>query len=146
MRLRDKMPELDGATKWFNCTAIKRSELIGDKPALFHFWSVSCELCKKSMPKVNVLRDEYKNKLNVIAVHVPRSDMDLNLDKISKVAREYDISHPICVDNKQNLVEAFKNKYVPAYYVFDKKGRLRHRHSGGSGMIMLRKRVTRLLD
>src|SRR5699024_11718786 len=87
MRLRDEMPELDGATKWFNCTEIKRSELIGDKPALFHFWSVSCELCKKTMPKVNVLRDEYRDKLNVIAVHVPRSDMDLNLDKISKVAR-----------------------------------------------------------
>jgi|SRR5699024_1696336 len=146
MRLRDKIPELDGATKWFNCTEIRRSELIGDKPTLFHFWSVSCELCKKTMSKVNVLRDEYRDELNVIAVHVPRSEMDLDFKKISKVAREYDISQPIYVDNRQKLMDVFKNKYVPAYYVFDKKGRLRHRHSGRGGMNMLRKRVNRVLD
>ena len=55
MKLRDEMPELEGATKWLNSNEIKKSDLIGDKPTLVHFWSVSCGLCKEAMPNVNRL-------------------------------------------------------------------------------------------
>ena len=44
------------------------------------------------------------------------------------------------------LTDAFDNQYVPAYYVFDKAGQLRHFQAGGSGMKMLEKRVNRVLD
>ncbi|MFB4169493.1 TlpA family protein disulfide reductase [Virgibacillus sp. JSM 102003] len=145
MRLRDQMPELEGATKWFNSKAIKRESLIGNKPTLIHFWSVSCGTCKEAMPKINEFRDEYKRDLNVIAVHMPRSEKDLDLDQIKKVANQHDITQPIFVDNDHTLTDAFQNKYVPAYYVFDSEGKLRHFQAGGSGMKMLRKRVNRVL-
>ncbi|MGP4109282.1 TlpA family protein disulfide reductase [Virgibacillus sp. L01] len=145
MRLRDQMPELEGATKWFNSKAIKKEALIGNKPTLIHFWSVSCGTCKEAMPKINEFRDEYKQDLNVIAVHMPRSEKDLDLDQIKKVANEHDITQPIFVDNDHTLTDAFQNKYVPAYYVFDNHGKLRHFQAGGSGMKMLRKRVNRVL-
>lgn len=145
MKLRDQMPELEGATKWFNSLTINRSDLIGNKPTLIHFWSVSCGTCKEAMPNVNEFRDEYKNDLNVIAVHMPRSEKDLDLEQIKTVAKEHDISQPIFVDNKHTLTDAFDNKYVPAYYVFDSEGKLRHFQAGGGGMKMLRKRVNRVL-
>ncbi|MFD1038713.1 TlpA disulfide reductase family protein [Virgibacillus byunsanensis] len=145
MKLRSHMPELEGATKWFNSKAIEKSDLIGNQPTLIHFWSVSCGLCKEAMPKVNEFRDEYKNNLNVIAVHMPRSEKDLDLDQIKDVAKEHDISQPIFVDNDHTLTDAFENKYVPAYYVFDAEGKLRHFQAGGGGMKMLRKRVNRVL-
>lgn len=145
MKLRDEMPELDGATKWLNSDGIKKSDLIGDKPTLVHFWSVSCGLCKEAMPNVNEFRDEYKDKLNVIAVHMPRSEKDLDLDQVEEVAKEHDITQPIFVDNAHKLTDAFTNEHVPAYYVFDKDGLLRHRQAGGGGMKMLRKRVNRVL-
>ena len=44
------------------------------------------------------------------------------------------------------LTDAFDNQHVPAYYVFDKDGQLRHFQAGGSGMKMLEKRVNRVLD
>ncbi|WP_404452445.1 redoxin domain-containing protein [Virgibacillus necropolis] len=145
MRLRAEMPELDGATKWFNSNEINKSDLIGNKPTLIHFWSVSCGLCKEAMPNVNEFRDEYKDELNVIAVHMPRSEKDLDLDQIKEVADEHDISQPIFVDNDHKLTDAFENQYVPAYYVFDDEGKLRHFQAGGGGMKMLRKRVNRVL-
>ncbi|MBB3868056.1 Uri superfamily endonuclease [Parageobacillus toebii NBRC 107807] len=40
----------------------------------------------------------------------------------------------------------FENQYVPAYYVFDAEGKLRHFQAGGSGMKMLEKRVNRVLE
>ncbi len=144
LKLRSEMPELDGATAWFN-GEVKKSDLIGNKPTLIHFWSISCGLCKEAMPNVNEFRDEYKDKLNVIAVHMPRSEKDLDLEEIKKVAEEHDISQPIFIDSEHKLTDAFENEYVPAYYVFDEEGQLRHFQAGGGGMKMLTKRVNRVL-
>lgn len=145
MKLREPMPELLGATEWLN-GEVTKEQLIGEKPTLIHFWSVSCHLCKESMPNVNQFRDDYKDKLNVVAVHMPRSEDDLDLELIKKTAAEHDITQPIYVDSEHKLKEAFENQYVPAYYVFDKDGNLRHFQAGGSGMKMLEKRVNRVLD
>lgn len=144
MKLREQMPELEGATTWLNGKRTK-ADLIGEKPTLIHFWSVSCHLCKEAMPDVNNFRDQYKDELNVVAVHMPRSEDDLDLDKIKEVAAEHDITQPIFVDSEAKLTDAFENQYVPAYYVFDKDGQLRHFQAGGSGMKMLEKRVNRVL-
>ena len=145
MKLRTQMPELQGATTWLNSETTK-SELVGEKPTLIHFWSISCHLCKEAMPDVNNFRDQYKDELNVVAVHMPRSEDDTNLEEIKKVTAEHDITQPIFVDSELKLSDAFENQYVPAYYVFDKDGQLRHFQAGGSGMKMLEKRVNRVLD
>ncbi|HZG60002.1 MAG TPA: redoxin domain-containing protein [Anoxybacillus sp.] len=143
MKLRDEMPELTGATEWIN-GEVTKADLLG-KPTLIHFWSVSCYLCKEAMPEVNELRDEYDDELNVVAVHMPRSEDDLDINVIRQMALAHDIIQPIFVDNEHKLTDAFENKYVPAYYVFDAEGKLRHFQAGGSGMAMLRKRINRVL-
>ncbi|WP_020059318.1 TlpA disulfide reductase family protein [Bacillus sp. 123MFChir2] len=145
MKLREPMPSLEGETTVLNGEVV-REALIGDKPTLIHFWSVSCHLCKEAMPSINEFRDNYKDKLNVIAVHMPRSEEDLDLEKVKAVADEHGIVQPILVDNKHTITDSFENQYVPAYYVFDKNGVLRHFQAGGSGMQMLTKRVNRVLD
>lgn len=145
MKLRAPMPEMEGAVKWLN-SEVTREDLVGEKPTLIHFWSVSCHLCKEAMPDINELRDEYEENLNVVAVHMPRSEDDLDMQVIEQVAQGHDISQPIYVDSEHKLTEAFENQYVPAYYVFDKEGQLRHFQAGGSGMKMLRKRLNRVLD
>ncbi|MBS4221457.1 TlpA family protein disulfide reductase [Lederbergia citrea] len=144
MKLREPMPELVGATEWLN-GQVTKDELVGEKPTLFHFWSISCHLCKEAMPQVNEFRDEYEGKLNVVAVHMPRSEDDLDLEEIKKVASEHSITQPIFVDSELRFADALENQYVPAYYVFDKDGKLRHFQAGGGGMQMLEKRVNRVL-
>lgn len=145
MKLHEQMPELEGATAWLNGKRTK-SELLGKKPTLIHFWSVSCYLCKESMGDVNTFRDYFNRELNVIAIHMPRSTDDLDIAVIKENARKYDMRQPIIVDNKLTITDAFDNDHVPAYYVFDREGRLRHFQAGGKGMKMLKKRIQRLLD
>ncbi|GAA0453045.1 TlpA disulfide reductase family protein [Alkalibacillus silvisoli] len=144
MKLRTPMPEITGATEWLN-GEVSREDLVGDKPTLIHFWSVSCGMCKEAMPQINQFRDDYADELNVIAVHMPRSEKDLDLEQIKEVAEEHGITQSIFVDNEHKLTDAFENEYVPAYYVFDAEGNLRHFQAGGSGMKMLTKRVNRVL-
>lgn len=138
------MPELSGATEWIN-GKLTRANLVGDKPTLFHFWSISCQLCKDAMPNVNQFRDDYKDQLDVVAVHMPRSEKDLDIEEIKKIAAEHGITQPIFIDSEHKLADVFENEYVPAYYVFDSEGQLRHFQAGGGGMKMLTKRVNRVL-
>ena len=145
MKLRSEMPELEGEVAWLN-GQVSKADLVGEKPTLIHFWSISCHLCKEAMPEINNFRDKYKDELNVVAVHMPRSEKDLDLDEIKIIAENHGITQPIFVDSKMKLTDAFENQYVPAYYVFDKDGKLRHFQAGGSGMKMLEKRVNRVLD
>lgn len=145
MKLREQMPELVGETAWLNGNVTKE-QLVGEKPTLIHFWSVSCHLCKEAMPNVNNFRDQFKDELNVVAVHMPRSEEDTNFELIKELAAEHNITQPIFVDSELKLTDTFDNQYVPAYYVFDKDGQLRHMQAGGSGMKMLEKRVNRVLD
>ncbi|MGM9966639.1 TlpA disulfide reductase family protein [Rummeliibacillus sp. TYF005] len=145
MKLRSEMPELVGEVAWLN-GQVSKADLVGEKPTLIHFWSISCHLCKEAMPEVNNFRDKYKDELNVVAVHIPRSEKDLDLDEIKVIAENHGITQPIFVDSELKLTDVFENQYVPAYYVFDKDGKLRHFQAGGSGMKMLEKRVNRVLD
>mgnify|MGYP002733190235 CR=1 FL=1 len=145
MKLRSEMPELVGEVAWLN-GQVSKADLVGEKPTLIHFWSISCHLCKEAMPEVNNFRDKYKDELNVVAVHIPRSEKDLDLDEIKVIAENHGITQPIFVDSELKLTDVFENQYVPAYYVFDKDGKLRHFQAGGSCMKMLEKRVNRVLD
>ncbi|UCZ54435.1 TlpA family protein disulfide reductase [Bacillus shivajii] len=145
MKLREEMPELTGATEWINGEVTKEELIESGKPTLIHFWSVSCGLCKEAMPDVNEFRDEFEDELNVISVHMPRSEKDLEMSVINAMAQGHDITQPTFVDSEHKLTDAFENQYVPAYYVFDAEGKLRHFQAGGGGMKMLRKRVNRVL-
>ncbi len=144
MKLRTPMPDLSGVTEWLN-GSLTREDLVGEKPTLFHFWSISCHLCKEAMPNINEFRDTYRDQLNVVAVHMPRSEKDLDMEEIKKVAAEHQIIQPMVIDNEHKITDAFENKYVPAYYVFDSEGQLRHFQAGGGGIKMLTKRVNRVL-
>lgn len=145
MKLREQMPELYGATTWLN-GRVEKEDLIGEKPTIIHFWSISCRVCKDEMPYLNNFRNQYKDRLNIIAVHMPRSEEDRDLQQIKEVAAQHGMTQSILVDDNLKLTEAFGNQFVPAYYVFDKEGRLRHFQTDRSGMNMLRKRIDRLLN
>ena len=103
MRLHEQMPELRGATTWLN-DQYERADLVGRKPTLIHFWSISCKLCKEMMPNVNYLRDRYRGELHVIAVHMPRSDDDMDVQQIKRIAAIHDVTQPIFVDGDLKLI------------------------------------------
>lgn len=146
MRIGSQLPSLNGATEWLNSREITNEDLMNDKPILIHFWSVSCKQCKASIDQINELRNDYIDKLHVIAVHMPRSEQDFDIGDIKQAVKRYNILQPIYVDNDHTLTDLFSNHYVPACYLFDVAGRLRHHQVGEKRMKILNQRVRRLLD
>jgi thiol-disulfide isomerase/thioredoxin len=144
MRLREELPDFPGVTEWVN-GQVTKADLAG-KPVLVHFWSVSCYMCKESLPQVNEWRDKYAaNGLRVVGIHMPRSEADTNIETIKETIAQYQLTHPIAIDNQMKTTDAFQNEYVPAFYLFDESLQLRHFQAGEKGLNLVKKRLHRIL-
>lgn len=149
MKLGTEMPSLDGATEWFGGTQAHAEAIAKGQPTLVHFWSLSCGMCKDNLPRVAQWRDEKRDEgLRVIAIHMPRHEADTNVEDVRAAIASHNITEPCAVDNEHQLKEAFKNDhgYVPAYYLFDKEGKLRSFAAGERGLDMLKSTLERLLN
>lgn len=143
LRLRTELPSLEGITEWVN-GEISKDDLIG-KPTLIHFWSISCGICKESLPEVNELRDNHP-ELQVIGIHMPRSEKDTEIPPVKETIEKYELKHPQGIDNLHQVVDRFENEYVPAFYLFDRNGLLRHRSAGEKALSMLKNPLERVLN
>ena len=140
MRIGDAMPELEGATTWFNGSLEDIREHIKGKPTLVHFWSVSCGICKDKMPQLDEIKKKYGARgLQTIAVHMPRYEADTDLDTVAEVMHRHAIDEPTAVDSLHKLKDAFQNEqgWVPVYYLFDATGKLKTRAAGEFGLSVL---------
>jgi thiol-disulfide isomerase/thioredoxin len=149
MRIGTVVPELDGATEWFNGTQAHAEAEAKGKPTLVHFWSVSCGICKENLPRVSQWRDELREQgLRVIAVHMPRYEADTDIEQVREAISTHGIVEPCAIDNEHKLRDAFQNDhgYVPAYYLFDAEGKLKGFAAGERGLDMLKTALERMMD
>lgn len=144
MNLREELPEFPITTKWLNGSYTKE-QLIGKKPLLIYFWSVSCDACKVAPPLITSWKEKYPNNFNVVAIHMPRSPEDMSKSLVKSTAASAGIMDPICLDHDLAISETYRCKIVPNFYLFDKKGLLRHRQAGERGLQMLEKRLVLLM-
>jgi thiol-disulfide isomerase/thioredoxin len=148
MRIGTAIPSLAGATEWFGSTQAAAEESTQGKPTLVHFWSVSCGICKANLPRLASWREQHEQAgLRVIAVHMPRYEADTDVEAVRDAIAKYNLTEPCAVDNQHKLRDAFQNDqgYVPAYYLFDREGKLRSFAAGERGLDMLSAALERIL-
>ena len=146
LRMDSPMPSLDGGTDWFNSESINTEDLQGSS-VLVHFWAVSCGICKESLPDIAGWIEKYKPQgLKVIAIHMPRQESDTNVEAVKENIQEYDLKWPCVVDNWHTITDAFENKFVPAFYIFDANQKLRHFQAGEKAAKMVEPVLDRLLS
>jgi thiol-disulfide isomerase/thioredoxin len=145
LRSESPMPSLKGGTDWFNSEPITDDQLKG-KTVLVHFWAISCGTCKESLPDVNLWAEKYASQgLKIISVHMPRQESDTNVDAVKEAIAEYEVKQPCVVDNWHEITDAFENKYVPAFYLFDKDGKMRDYKAGEKAPKMVEQAIERVL-
>ena len=147
MKIGSERPKFDDATGWFNGSAEEVENLIEGKATLVHFWSVSCGICKENLPKIEAWREEQKDNLQVVAVHMPRYEADTDLEAVREAIEKHRIGEPCAVDNLHKLKDAFQNEqgFVPAYYLFDAEGKLKSFAAGERGLGMLKAALERVV-
>lgn len=145
LRMDSQMPSLEGGTDWFNSEPVKTEDLKGS-PTIIHFWAISCGICKESLPDIAKWIEKYKaHGLKVVAIHMPRQESDTNIEAVKESMAEYELTWPCVVDNWHTITDAFENKFVPAFYIFDRDQKLRHFQAGEKAAKMVEPVLERLL-
>jgi cytochrome c biogenesis protein CcdA/thiol-disulfide isomerase/thioredoxin len=127
------MPALDGAIAWLNSPPLTAGQLRG-KVVLVDFWTYSCINCIRTVPHIEALYKRYaKDGLVVIGVHSPEFAFEKNLGNVRKAVADFGITYPVAIDNDLLIWRAFSNRYWPAQYLADAKGRIRYHHFGEGG-------------
>lgn len=145
MKIGTPMPSFEGGTDWRNGDAVTPESLAGSV-VLVHFWAISCGICSEQMPKVNEWRDGLAERgVKVVSVHMPRYEADTDLAAVFAAIEKYGLTQPCAVDNLHQIAEAYGNEFVPAFYLFDREGKLRSFSAGENGARLVQPALDRLL-
>ena len=115
---------------WLNSEPLKLAQLKGNV-VLIDFWTFGCWNCYNSFPWLKGLEEKYAGRpFKIVGVHSPEFDHEKDRDKLVEKISEFDLRHPIMVDNDFKFWRAMHNRYWPSFYVIDKKGVLRGFYAG----------------
>jgi len=128
--LSTHMPEFGGIVKWLNDDPGAQADLRG-KVVLIDFWTYSCINCIRTLPYITSWDKKYRDEgLVVVGVHTPEFAFEKRQDNVEKAIARYGIEYPVGLDNTYTTWKNYSNRYWPAKYLFDGKGRLRFTHFG----------------
>ena len=100
----------------------------GEKLTVIDFWATWCKPCLQSMPELQTIYDEFKDRgVNFIGVSV---DSPRNLSKIKPLAESLGVEYPILVDPNSDLMNRLKVSSMPTLLIFDAGGNEIYRHAG----------------
>lgn len=145
LHLHTPMPSLDGVTEWIPSQPDLKA--LAGTPILVYFWALSCHICHANLIKMQSLRKAYGPRgLKVISIHCPRMKSDVDVKAVRHAVEKYGIEEPVGIDNHHTVKKAFENEYWPAYFLFDKEGKLIRRAAGRNGLSMVEVTIRNLLD
>lgn len=118
-------PDFDGLT-WVDA----RPDLRG-KVALVRWWTNGCPLCTASTPALADL----SKKISVVSVYHPKPPRDVDADQVRGWAKEIKMPGLLAVDRDWKVLDRWmppaKRSFTSLSFLLDKKGRVRHVHTGG---------------
>lgn len=127
------MPEFTGITAWLNGSPLSTEDLRG-KVVLIDFWTYSCVNCIRTLPYVSAWHERYKDKgLVIIGIHSPEFPFEQDLSNVRAQIMRHGIAYPVALDNDYAMWRAYGNRYWPAHYFVDARGRIRYHHFGEGG-------------
>lgn len=111
---------------------------------VLNFWATWCEPCKKEMPDLSAIQNEYAP----LGVQVIGAAGDAAADsaKVLKFIREYKLNFPVWVGAQTSDMERFGvGSVLPATVIIDREGKIVWREIGIIKPLELRKELDKIL-
>ena len=110
------LPDLDGNN-------VTLSEIIGDGPVYIDFWATWCKPCKRAIPGLVKLYNEYKDRgLKVIAIS---TDDSRSQGKVKSFTKNYKMDFTILLDaSKEVSSRKYKVRGIPQGFLLDNEGNI----------------------
>jgi peroxiredoxin len=116
-------------------TTLDSQDLRG-KRVLINFWSVSCAVCLRDMPRLTAIHESLADQqFTVIGVAMPHDPPPAVIETVERMAPGY----PIALDVQGDLARAFGDVSVtPTSFLVDASGNIRMQTQGALDEVRLR--------
>jgi thiol-disulfide isomerase/thioredoxin len=123
-------PELEGG-QWIQHGPVSLKALRGKAIVLIDFWDYTCINCIRTLPYVVAWDKRYRQSgLAIVGVHAPEFSFAREGSHVAEAAARFGLDYPIVLDNDYAIWRAYSNRFWPAKYLIDTKGRIRYYHFG----------------
>ena len=114
------LPSLDGQT-------VRLSDFRGKKAILLNFWATWCAPCRLEMPTIDKAYQEYKSRgLEILAVSLDAGSNSV----VKNFMQELKLDFPVLLDPNMEVLRLYRQFSIPATFLIDKQGIVRHRELG----------------
>ena len=134
-----QLPEVE-----FNLLDGKKLNLdeLKGKTLLLNFWATSCEPCRKEIPELIELNQEFSSKgVKIIGVAMAHD----RPDQVVAFKKHYEIPYVIALDINAAVANAFDVQVIPVTLLVSPRGQIVYRHSGVININDMRKRIAAML-
>lgn len=116
--LGDKAPDLTADT-WINGSAINPAKPDGKTVYVVEFWATWCPPCKRSIPELNSLSEQYKDR-NVVVIGVTSEAEETVRPFVEKMAMKYIVA----IDTNRLFSETYMDgvQGIPHAFIVDTNG------------------------
>jgi thiol-disulfide isomerase/thioredoxin len=112
---------------------------------LVDFWATWCKPCKKTMPKLDALYGEYRDR-GVAVVGIATDTGKDREKKVKKFLEKNAVAYPVAVDREESPAwEAYHVKVLSTIYLVDRDGTVVRRWTGEVDMEDVRRALEALL-
>ena len=114
----DKAPDLTGDV-WINGNAVNPAKPDGKTTYVIEFWATWCPPCKRSIPQLNKLFEQYKDK-HVVIVGVTSEAEETVRPFIEKM----DMKYLVAIDTNRTFSETYMDGVpgIPHAFIIDTNG------------------------
>jgi len=114
------LPSLDGQT-------VRLSDFRGKKAIFLNFWATWCIPCRQEMPTMDKAYQEYKSRdLEVLAISLDAGSKSV----VKNFMQELKLDFPVLLDPDMEVLRLYRMVGIPASFLIDKQGIVRHREVG----------------
>jgi len=110
----------DFALKSFDGKTVKLSDYKG-KVVIIDFWATWCPPCRKGIPDLISIQDEYKKDVVIIGISL---DSEKTIKDVPGFVKSYAINYPIVYGNEKVVNDYGGIEGIPTAFVVDKKGNI----------------------
>lgn len=105
---------------------VKLSDYQG-KVVIIDFWATWCPPCRKGVPDLVSIQNEFKKDVVIIGISL---DDSRTIDEVPSFIKDYGVNYPV-VYGDEKVVNAYGGiRSIPTAFVIDKKGNIVDMHIG----------------
>ena len=125
-----RAPDFTGNDRWFNSRPLTLAGLRG-RVVLVDFWTYTCINCIRTFPYLRAWDAAYRERgLTIVGVHTPEFSFERDAGNVRDAITQSRLRYPVAQDNEYKTWDAWGNRYWPAKYLIDARGRVRYVHFG----------------